>query len=860
MALQPGMRLGPYEIIAPLGAGGMGEVYRARDERLSREVAIKVIAAAASGDPERLRRFEQEARAAGQLNHPNILAVYDIGSHDGAPYVVTELLEGETLRERLGGTPLPPRKVVELGVQIAQGLAAAHAKGIVHRDLKPENVFITRDGRAKILDFGLAKLTRPEGEETDATQAPTLAAETGPGVVLGTVGYMSPEQVRGRPADHRSDIFTFGSILYEMLTGRRAFTAESSVEALNAILKEEPPELSASGGAGVPPGLDRIVRHCMEKSPEERFQSARDLAFDLQSLSASSGVAVAAAVEPASRPRRRLMMTAAGLAAVVAAAALGWLAGRASVPPPASPVYAQLTYRQGAVTSARFAPDDQTVVYSAAWDGEPTQLFSTRAGSPESRPFDLPGADVLAISASGEMLVLLEREKLGGWMSRGTLARLPLAGGVPRRIMEGVQEADWAPDGEQMAVVRPGYGAYRVEFPPGKVLYQTAGWVSSLRFSPDGRQLAFLDHPFAGDDRGHVAVVSLDGEKRDLTPDFSSSSGLAWLPDGSAIHFTASERGTIRALRSVDLSGALEVVAGAPATLSLHDIAADGRHLVSRLAGNRGMIGRAPGADEERSLSWLDWSFPLDLSEDGRTLLFVEQGEGGGPGYSIYLRGTDGGPAVRLGKGFGWDLSEDGGWVVTTSLENPTGMTLLPTGPGEPRSVPTPGLSLRSCGWLPGTDRLWAQGKEEDSLLRLWVQEESGDAFRPVTPEGLDPNHFAPLPDGSGFAAADTEGRWRIYPVDGGEPQPLNVVQPGEAVVRWSGDGRYLFLLKLDALPLPVDRIEMATGRRERWLELMPADRAGLYDVGPLYLSADGASYAYSFRRFLTTLYILEGI
>ncbi|HXM79850.1 MAG TPA: serine/threonine-protein kinase, partial [Thermoanaerobaculia bacterium] len=293
MAIAPGTRLGPYEILVPIGAGGMGEVYRAKDPRLGREVAIKVLPASFSFDPERLRRFEQEARAAGLLNHPNITAVYDIGTENQAPYVVTELLEGETLRGALAGGRLSARKAVDYALQIAHGLAAAHEKGIVHRDLKPENLFVTKDGRVKILDFGLAKLTHTE-EGSGVTNLPTATAGTEPGVVLGTLGYMSPEQVRGRPADARSDIFSFGAILYEMLSGKRAFHGDSAADTMSAILREDPPELSVTN-QNISPGLDRIVRHCLEKNPEQRFHSAHDLAFDLETLSGVSAPRSAAA-------------------------------------------------------------------------------------------------------------------------------------------------------------------------------------------------------------------------------------------------------------------------------------------------------------------------------------------------------------------------------------------------------------------------------------------------------------------------------------------------------------------------------------------------------------------------------------
>ena len=331
MTLRAGIRLGPYEILAPIGAGGMGEVYRARDERLKRDVAIKVLPASFSTDPDRLRRFEQEAQAAGALNHPNITAVYDIGRHEGAPYVVQELLEGETLRSRLAGGPVSPRKAIAYALQLAHGLAAAHERGIVHRDLKPENVFVTKDGRAKILDFGLAKLVPMPGEgSASGSHVPTTAGDTEPGVVMGTLGYMAPEQVRGKPADPRSDIFSFGAILYEMLSGDRAFRGDSAADTMSAILTKDPPDLSATNRS-VPPGLDRVVRHCLEKSPDERFQSARDLAFGLDSLSDVGGPATAARSVPAVGPSRTRILALAGLVAVVllAVGGVAWLRSRA---------------------------------------------------------------------------------------------------------------------------------------------------------------------------------------------------------------------------------------------------------------------------------------------------------------------------------------------------------------------------------------------------------------------------------------------------------------------------------------------------------------------------------------------------
>ncbi len=453
-------------------------MYRARDTRLGREVAVKVLPAAFSADADRLRRFEQEARAASALNHPNILTIFDVGTHTGSPYVVSELLEGETLRQRLATAALPSRKAIDYAREVARGLSAAHEKGIAHRDLKPENLFVTKDGRVKILDFGLAKLTAPKLGKGEKTDAPTVPIETGSGMVLGTVGYMSPEQVRGQAADHRSDIFSFGAIFYEMLAGRRAFKGDSAVETMSAILKEEPPELSETNRQ-LPPGLERVVRHCLEKNREERFQSSSDLAFALEAI---SGLSVPSGAVAPVRPRALLTPWLVRTGVLVVVAALAYLLGRGAERP--SPVFRRLTFRRGQIDSARFAPDGQTIVYGAAWEGRLRELFTARPDSPESRALGLPSADILAISSAGEMAVGLGEE------GSETLARVPLAGGAPREVLQTVRWADWSPDGKSLAVVRRSGGKERLEYPLGTPLFETAGWITHVRVALDGKSVA----------------------------------------------------------------------------------------------------------------------------------------------------------------------------------------------------------------------------------------------------------------------------------------------------------------------------------------------------------------------------------
>jgi hypothetical protein len=839
----------------------MGEVYRARDPRLGREVAIKVLPASFSTDPDRLRRFEHEARAAGMLNHANITAVFDIGEVGGAPYVVSELLEGETLRNRLSAGPLAFRKAIDYALQIARGLAAAHEKGIVHRDLKPENLFVTTDGRIKILDFGLAKLVQPETRPGEATSAPTMTAATEPGVVLGTVGYMSPEQVRGEAVDHRSDIFSFGTVWYEMLTGRRPFRGETAVETMNAILKEEPPSLAASG-TSPPPGVERIVEHCVEKDRSGRFQSARDLVFDLESLSGGSTAVTEAPVLP--RARRRLSPVAAALG-VLAVAAAAFLAGSFSDLLPSGrrgsmPSFRQLTFGRGTILSARFAPDGQTVVHDAAWDGRPAQLYTIRAGSKESSPLPLPQGILLSISRSEELAVLLGRPVAQGFSVVGTLGRVPLGAGAPREILENVQEADWSPDGRTLAIVRRLGDRHRLEYPPGKVLYSTPGWVSDARISPDGSRIAFFDHPAYGDDSGSVAVIDAVGRKSTLSSGWETEKGLAWSPSGGEVWFSAASEGVHRALYAVTLSRRQRPVLRAPASLRIHDIFRDGRALLTNDAVRGGILGIAPGTPKERDLSWHDFSFAVDLSADGRTVLISGQGEGAGPSYGVFLRNMDGSDAARLGDGTPFALSPDKKWVLT--LLPTDELALLPTAAGEPRrlrrgSIETYGVF--GC-WSSDGRFILFHGRERGHGTRLYVQPIDGEP-RAISPEGIATSGIGHDLSGDGrFAfARDSAGKAWLYPVAGGDPKPLAGVHPDEDPVGWSNDGRGIYVMSTSSLPSLVYRVDLDSQTRVVWKDLTPSDAAGLTYFGAVLVS-DGAAYAYSYSRILSDLYVVDGL
>jgi serine/threonine protein kinase len=856
MSLVAGAKLGPYEIVAPLGAGGMGEVYRARDARLGREVAVKVLPTSFSRDGERLRRFEQEARAAGVLSHPGITAVFDIGTHEGAPFLVHELLEGETLRTALAGGRFPVRTAIDYAVQIARGLSAAHEKGIVHRDLKPENVFVTRDGRAKILDFGLAKLTGA-GEAT-GTSLPTATPGTEAGVVMGTLGYMSPEQVRGQAADARSDIFSLGVILHEMLSGARPFRGESAADTMSAILREDPPELSTLGRA-VSPGLERVVRHCLEKNPEQRFQSARDLAFDLEALSTASSSSLATPTKGASRLRGA--RTPALVAAVAAAA--GLLGGRMlSAPASPSPVsYKRLTFRRGPLAAARFAPDGQTIVYSASWDGaRAPSLFSTRKESPESLALALPEGRVESISRTGEMLLLNISRRSSGYARIGTLSQAPLSGSAARPLLEDVGNADWAPDGQSMAVVRAPGWAYRLEYPVGKVLYETTGWISHPRVSPSGDLVAFLDHPVFGDDRGSLAIVDRDGNKKTLTEEWGSTQGVAWRGSGGEIWYTATQNGLSRSLYAVTPSGRQRQVAAAPGGMLLQDISPDGRVLFAQTNARLGLLALLPGETEPRDLSGLDWTIAPFLSDDGKTLVYTEQGEGGGEGYSVYLRRLDGSPAVRLGEGDARAISPDGKLVLSTPIRtSPIQMVLLPTGAGQPKPLPRDSISHQDAAFLPDGRRILFVGHEPGRPPRVFVQDLDGGAPRAVTPEGVIGTVLSP--DGRAVVVRGPDREFALHPLEGDAARPLPGLGPDDRPRRFSADGRFLYVAGPGTeIPARVYRIEVATGRRELFRELLPRDPAATSSLGCQDISPDGRTLVFQYSEALGQLYLAEGL
>jgi eukaryotic-like serine/threonine-protein kinase len=855
MSLSAGSRLGHYEVLGPLGLGGMGEVWRARDTRLGREVAVKLIRETIHADPEARRRFEQEAQATARLGHPNVVTLYDVGEHEGSPFLVCELLEGETLRARLAGRRLPVPQALEWAAQIARGLASAHDKGILHRDLKPENVFVTREGVLKILDFGLARLRPPEEESGFTSEAATVSRHTRPGTLMGTLAYMSPEQARGLPLDERADLFALGAILYEMLTGRRAFERPTAPDTLSAILTTDPADSGLP--EGLPPRVARVLRRCLAKEPAGRFRCAADLAVAFEDP--ETVAPPPAAVEAGAGWKRR------GLGALAVAAVLGagvafgvlWHGRAGAEPPELQP----LTFGRGPVRGARFTPDGQTVVFSAAWGGEPFRLHMKRLSDPEELTFGPDNTQLFGISSSAELLVLLNRRLVSTpFGPTGTLGRLPLTGGAAREIVDSADAGDWVGKSDEIALVRDVGATRRLELPAGHVVYETAGWLSDLRVRPDGRAAAFVEHPLRESDEGQLVVLDREGRVIRRAGDlghYRVVSGLAWRPGGSEILWSNSD-GEVWAAPG---SGPARVVLRIPAWAVLHDLSSSGLALVAQDSRRVAAVVGRPGLDLERDLSWLSWSLAGRISPDGRRLLFTEFSMPTAPDGTVALRSVDGSPIVRLGEGFGYSLSPDGRWALGSIMSPTTRLILLPTGAGSRRELPRGEIEAYSwADFLPDGRGVVFVGHEPSRQTQLYLQDLAGGRPHRL---GTEPIGFGPVlvsPDGAWATTIGLDRRLRLLSVPDGAARLVPGVLTGEQPAGWSGDSRALFVYRFGDQPVRIRRVDVDSGKATVVAEVLPSDPGGIDWIGPFTIKPDGSRFAYSYLRTLSQLFLVRGL
>jgi len=859
-----GRRIGAFEVQGLLGVGGMGEVYRARDTRLGRSVAIKILPRAFKDDPERMVRFEREARVLASLSHPRICALYDVGRDQDTDYLVMELVEGETLAARLKKGPLPLEQTLRIAIEVADALDKAHRQGVIHRDLKPGNVMLTKSG-SKLMDFGLAKLTLL-GKDAEGISALPTASEpfTGEGTLMGTVPYMAPEQLEGKGPDARSDLWALGCLLFEMATGRPAFEGKNQASLISAIMAAAPQPISQIQPMS-PPSLERLVKVCLAKDPDDRLQTAHDVMQELKWIAEAATGAQASATSGVGR--RRFLGSAALALPAAAAGVLGYFARDLGGRREASlhPTFRRLTFRRGPIVTARFSPDGRGVYYGAAWEGQPFRVYQTR---PEGEEFALPfdNMDLLSVARDGRLAVMLiKRSSWNAFWKKGTLAILQPAGGAPREMAEDVWGADFSPDGRSLAVVRESAGRTLLEYPLGHVLYETGGNLWYPRVSPDGERVAFFEFPGFGD--VSLAVVDRSGRRTALVERWDDWFDLVWSRDGREIWFSAIRRCGVAnsPVHAVDLAGRRRVLLETPGTTTVHDVSPEGTMLIGNIQVHYGIRTWAPDGGAGEELSWRVYPMPIDLTPDGDKLLFaslLECGGGAQTSTSVFVRALDGSPPVRVADGFPMALSPDGRFVLVPA---PGELRLMPVGAGEPRVVKTGLRGIAQARW-PRADQIVLVAGEAQGLGRLHRVDLAGTpnpSLRPVSGAfPLDSNsqpsvtNLTVSPDGRLAATTGADGRVLLVPLDGGAPRLLPGGEVNEVPVQWSPDGRSLYCQRRGRIPAQVFEVDVASGRRRLWATIRPPSVATT-DIA-LLLSRDLKNGVYGYADLSEDLFLTD--
>jgi Tol biopolymer transport system component len=865
----------------------MGEVYRARDTKLDRDVAVKVLPEEFFEDRERVARFEREAKALAALNHPGIAAVHSFEAVSGRHILVMELVEGEGLDARIARGAIAFDEALPIARQIAEALEAAHERGIVHRDLKPANVMVTPEGRVKLLDFGLARVAfeRPldaAGREQAAatghpmvgrspTAIPTVTGGlTQAGIVLGTAAYMSPEQARGKAVDKRTDVWAFGAVLFEMLAGKRLFDGETPSDVLAAVLTREPDLTSLP--PSTPASVRELIERCLRRDARSRQRDMGDVRVLLEDASVPARKEAVARRGEATGGRRLAFALATG---AVVAALLGALAVALRGAKPQAPLsWHRLTFDSGTVLSAGFVPGGK-VVYSAAWNGAPSAVYSTRTDYSESREIVPAPTKFLSVSKSGEMAILLRAKPLGWSVMEGTLARVPADGGTPRELLEKTMDADWSPDGSELAIVRRVHDKVRLEFPPGRVLYETVGGIAFPRFSPNGDRIAFVDYPARGGHWGTVSVVDREGRKSVWTPVREEIEGLVWSPSGEELWYGGEgERGAIQLFAAAP-GRKPRLVTAAPGDLAPLAVDSGGRLLANRLSLRYQVACALPGDSRPRDLAYLGASELADLSPDGKRILFTYRGPGAQENYDVSLRPTDGGPSVRLGRGDAKSFSQDGKWATAVVWGNAAfgpgsananvtqdSISLLPTAAGETRSIALGDLwVVRAVELHPDGRRVVFNAAEKGKAERLWVRGIEGSvAPVPITPPGFYAYTSAFLsPDGRWAAAADLDDRLSLIPVEGGEPKRIPGVEGGETFAGWTADGKAVYVFRYSE-KLQIHRVDLDTGARRLWKEAFLPENAGAQQPYAVLVARNAEAWAAGYQSLLGELYLVEGL
>ena len=770
---------------------------------------------------------------------------------NGTVFYVMPYVEGESLRDRLDREKqLPIDDALRIANEVADALQYAHEHGVIHRDIKPENILLQR-GHAVVADFGIALAASKTGG----------ARMTETGMSLGTPTYMSPEQAMGaREVDARTDIYSLGCVLYEMLVGEAPFVGPTAQSIVAKVITETPKSLTGQRHT-VPPHVDATVQKSLEKLPADRFASAAAFAESLRdggaSLRASGHTSSRAADQSRSTSSTVLRWGAATLlgAALVAAA---YAAGRRS--PPASSTAAlsmdQMTYQKQAIFSARYTSNGE-VVYSAADSGSSPRIYLLTSAYPQPRAVSDSATDLLAVSKKDEMAVLVGAVNDHHRVFTGTLARMPVSGGMPREVMTAVHDADWSPDGSQLAVVHDVNGKDRLEYPIGTVLYETPGYLSDVRVSSDGQHVAFNEHPEKGDDRGAVAVVDLKGNHKVLTPQYLAIEGLAWTPDDRSLAYGESTNSAILHVDEVTLDG--EVRAGLPGVgnATIQDIGPDGRRLIIRADTFNRLWSKRASDSAPKDLSWLDVTFFPILSGDGSLLVFGDGSSVSGDSYAVMLRRTDGSPAVRLGEGTDFSLSRDKQWVLSALPSVPVKLMMYPTGAGTARRLDNGEFAgIVGGSFLGDGSRILVCANEPNHAVRCYVRPMSNGTFKPFTPEGV--SSAVASPDGESIVAMTSDG-YQQFSIRDGASRRVPGVRLNDQIIRYSPDGRFLWTRQQRSQPVHVEQIDIKTGARTVLLPDFSPPRAGVLGVGFVALADDPHTYAYIEREAASYLFELKG-